>query len=122
MDKYSIGLHTVNRANIKLGPNTRVVTIPGIMKVVKSMRAQGYIQGVNTPAVVFNTTDSHFQDIDVVRKSPNLIQEIVTTGTLLCDAGQHRKCQLISFQEISLLQVIRRWRSLSMCMMSTIFL
>ena len=89
MDKYSIGLHTVNRANIKLGPN--LIIQRGYhtwhYESSKSMRAQGYIQGVNTPVMVFNTTDSRFQDIDVVRKSPNLIQEKVTTGTLLCDAG-----------------------------------
>ena len=91
VDKYSLGLHTVKRSNIQLGPNTRVVTIPGIMKVVKSIRAQGYITGVNTPVVVFNTTDARFADIDVVRKTPSLIEEIVQTGTLLCDAGQHRE-------------------------------
>ena len=32
-----------------------------------------------------------FDDIEVVRSTPVLIEEIVTTGTLLCDADQHRE-------------------------------
>ena len=60
VDKYTLGVHTVNRANIQLGVNSRVVTISGIMKVVNSFRAQGFIKGVNTPVVVFNTSDKSF--------------------------------------------------------------
>ena len=94
VDKYTLGVHTVNRANIQLGVNSRVVTISGIMKVVNSFRAQGFIKGVNTPVVVFNTSDNRFDNIEVVRNSPELMAEIVTNGTLLCDAGQHREMAL----------------------------
>ena len=69
------------------GPNSRIVTTAGVMKVVSSFRAQGYLEGVNTPVVVFNTQDARFQEINKVRKSPALIQEIVSSGTLVCDAG-----------------------------------
>ena len=91
VEKYSIGVHKVKRSQIHLGPNSRVVTTAGVMKVVNSFRAQGYIEGVNTPVVVFNTQDARFQDIHKVRKSAALIEEIVSTGTMLCDAGQHRE-------------------------------
>ena len=64
------------------------------MKVVNNFRAQGYIKGVNTPVVVFNTSDPQFDDIEIVRNSPALIAEIVSYGSLLCDAGQHRELVL----------------------------
>ena len=64
------------------------------MKVVNSFQAQGFIKGVNTPVVVFNTSDTRFDNIEVVRNSPELMAEIVTNGTLLCDAGQHREMAL----------------------------
>ena len=94
VEKYSIGVHTVKRNLIQLGSNSRIVTIAGVMKVVNSFRAQGFIRGVNTPVVVFNTPDPKFENIEVVRNSPELILEIVTSGTLMCDAGQHRELAL----------------------------
>ena len=64
------------------------------MKLVNSFRAQEFIRGVNTPVVLFNTLVPRFKNIEVVRKSLEMIEEIVTSGTLICDAGQHRELVL----------------------------
>ena len=88
MEKYNTGVHTVKRKQIQLGPNSRVVTVVTVI-VVNSIRAQGFILGINTPVLEYNTTDPRLEAIEIVRKSPALIQEIVNTGTLMCDAGQH---------------------------------
>ena len=53
VEKYTIGVHKVNQSQIHLGPNSRIVTTAGVMKVVSSFRAQGYIERVNNPVVVF---------------------------------------------------------------------
>jgi hypothetical protein len=61
------------------------------MKVVRSFCPQASIEGVNTPVVVFNTQDVRFQEIEKVRNSSELTDKILSPGTLLCDAGQHRE-------------------------------
>ena len=42
----------------------------------------------------FNTPDPKFENIEVVSNSPEWIHEIVTSRTLMCDAGQHRELAL----------------------------
>ena len=56
---------------------------------MNNFQAQGFIRGVNTPVVVLYTPDPRFKNIEVVLKSPELIQEIVTSETLMYEVGQH---------------------------------
>ena len=38
LNKYSIGLHSIQRSQVEMGKNTRVVTQEGVMKVVNSIK------------------------------------------------------------------------------------
>ena len=80
LNKYTIGLHSI-----------RVVTQEGIMKVVNSIKAHGYLEDVNYPVVVFHSLYPRFKDRNAIRNSPALLEEIVTTGRLVYDAGAHRE-------------------------------
>ena len=91
LDKYSIGRHMVDRSRLHIGPNTRVVTMEGILKIVESLKAHGHLKDGNVPIVSFNTPDVRFANLDIVRKSPELLQEIVEMGTMMYHAGAHRE-------------------------------
>ena len=75
LDKYSMGKHFVDRSCLTLGPNTRVVTMEGILKIVESIKAHGYLQAGNISIVAFNSPDGRFANIDIVRQSPDLIRK-----------------------------------------------
>ena len=70
LNKYSIGTHVVKRNKIKMGPNTRVVTKEGIMKVVNSIKAHGFIKESSAPLVVFNSPEAWFKEVRKVKKQP----------------------------------------------------
>ena len=44
---------------------------------------------MNHPVVLFNSLDPRFKDGDVIRKSASLLDEIVTRGNVMYDAGAH---------------------------------
>ena len=54
VDKYTIGVHKyyVKRAQIKRGHNTRVITPKGIMIVVNSIKAHGFVKHWNIETVL----------------------------------------------------------------------
>ena len=68
------------------------------MKVVNSIKAHGYLEDVNYPMIVFNSMDPRFKDRSVIRKSPKLVQEIISTGRFVYDAGAHRELAWQSFE------------------------
>ena len=72
LNKNTIGLHAIRRSQVDLGKNTLVVTQEGNMKVVNSM-------------------DPRFKDRSVIRKSPELVQEIILTGRFVYYADAHRE-------------------------------
>ena len=59
--------------------------------MVNSIKAHGYLQDVNHPVVVFNSLDPRFKDRNAIRNSPVLLEEIVTTGKFVYNAGAHRE-------------------------------
>ena len=91
MSTYSIGKHFVDRSRLTLGPNARVVTIERILKTVESITAHGCLQEGNIPSVAFNSPDGRFANIDIVRQSLDLIQEINELGTMMYHVGSHRQ-------------------------------
>ena len=61
------------------------------MKVVNSIKAHGFLKDLNHPVVVFNFLHPRFKDRDEIRKSSNLLHEIVTRGKFVYDADAHRE-------------------------------
>ena len=91
LNKYSIGTHVVKRNKIKMGPNTRVVTKEGIMKVVNSIKAHGFIKESSVPLVVFNSPEARFKEVAKIKNNPSLIAEIIDSPDKMYDAGAHRE-------------------------------
>ena len=98
LDKYSIGRHMVDRSRLHIGPNTRVVTMEGILKIVESLKAHGHLKDGNVPIVSFNTPDVRFANLDIVGQSPQWLQEIVEMGTMMYRCTQ-RNGMAVSRQE-----------------------
>ena len=100
LNKYSltVGLHTICRSQVELGKNTCVVTQEGTMKVVNSIKVHGFLEDVNYLDMVFNLLDPQFKDRNAIKNSPTLLEEIVTMGRFIYDAGAH--CELPSHHEL----------------------
>ena len=81
----------VKRNKIKMGPNTRVVTKEGIMKVVNSIKAHGFIKESSVPLVVFNSPEARFKEVAKIKNNPSLIAEIIDSRDKMYDAGAHRE-------------------------------
>ena len=75
---------------MELGKNTCVVTQEGVAKVVNSIKVHDFLEDVNRTVVVFNSLDSRFNDRDEIRKSSTLLDEIVTRGKFVYDAGAYK--------------------------------
>ena len=74
-----------------MSPNARGVTKEGIMKVVDSIKAHGFIKESSVPLVFFKSPEAPFKAVAKIKNNPSLIAEINDNTDKMYDAGVHRE-------------------------------
>ena len=75
-----------------MGPNTRVITKEGIMKVADIIKAHGFIKESGVPIVLFISSHAWFKEISKIKESPALIAEIIESPDKMYDAHRELAC------------------------------